>query len=91
MSGKIICHNMSIVVVVADHTANASLDSFAAYKFIQYCSCGWKLAIDTALCKGIRAVISICLCSSFIGTANPLIIEARISSNSDIPWCFPVS
>ena len=72
-------------------TCFASFGSFSTNWVTQYESCWWYIPTYRTLCKGSSARIRNCLCSSFSGSAKPLMIEPRISNSSAMPLWRSVS
>jgi hypothetical protein len=52
---------------------------------MQYANWGWYMLRLFTLCRGMRTLVKNSLCSSFSGSANPLIMEPSISRSSAIP------
>lgn len=72
-------------------TSSVNAASFSRNCTMQYASWGWYMLSPLTLCIGISTRVRKSLCSSFKGSANPLMMEPRISSNSAIPLNLSVS
>ena len=72
-------------------TSSVKAASFSRNCTMQYASCGWYMLKLLTLWRGINTLVRNNLCSSLRGSANPLIIEPRISKSSAMPLNLSVS
>mmetsp|Transcript_70330 Transcript_70330/g.227712 ORF Transcript_70330/g.227712 Transcript_70330/m.227712 type:complete len:234 (+) Transcript_70330:301-1002(+) len=68
-------------------TLCASLGSLPTYFWMHSTSCAWKAPSVSSLCSGFSTLKSTCRCSSFRGTAKPLMTFAKTSRSSAVPFC----
>ena len=72
-------------------TSSVKAASFSRNCTMQYANCGWYMLKLLTLWRGINTLVRKSLCSSLRGSANPLMIEPRISKSSAMPLNLSVS
>ena len=72
-------------------TSSVRAASFSKNWTMQYANCGWYMLRLLTLCNGMSTLVRNSLCSSFNGSAKPLIMDPRISRSSAMPLNLSVS